>query len=124
MLALQSANKDDFILDALPYIDDAEYDDTHRKFAMGLIEEEQRQYPKTKDYLKKFPKPRYERFLTDRLKNEFERMSAKKVGRSFKQIFYTLKCFFRKWKRLTCHDMMCRRLQIRHKRAIDTRGQT
>jgi glutaredoxin 2 len=75
-----SSKLDDFILDALPYIDDAEYDDTHRKFAMQMIEEEQKVYPKTKNYLKRFPNPDYDKFLTPRLKQEFERMKEKKVG--------------------------------------------
>jgi hypothetical protein len=70
---------DEFILDALPYIDDSEYDDTHRTFAMKMIEEEQKLYPKTKNYLKRFPKPDYEKFLTPRLKEEFERMKQKRV---------------------------------------------
>jgi arginine deiminase len=88
---------DDFILDALPYIDDAEYDDTHRKFAMQLIEEEQRVYPMTKNYLKKFPKPDYDKFLTQRLKNEFDRMSEKKV--CFWKVIVTVFFMFRTWKR-------------------------
>ncbi|KAI6182902.1 Pre-mRNA-splicing factor SPF27 [Aphelenchoides bicaudatus] len=45
-LAITYGKPDDFILDALPYIDDAEYDETHRKFAMQLIEEEQRDMEK------------------------------------------------------------------------------
>lgn len=84
----------EFILDALPYIDDAEYDDTHRKFAMQMIEEEQKVYPKTKNYLKQFPKPDYEKFLTPRLREEFERMKEKKVGRF---ILFSPYCF-RIWK--------------------------
>lgn len=83
---------DDFILDALPYIDDAEYDETHREFAMQLIEEEQRVYPMTKNYLKKFPKPDYEKFLTQRLKNEFDRMSEKKVRSLFRHFYNLFDC--------------------------------
>lgn len=74
------SKSDEFILDALPYIDDAEYDEKHREFAMKMIEEEQRVYPMTKNYLKAFSKPDYEKFLTSRLKEEFERMSQKKVS--------------------------------------------
>jgi hypothetical protein len=46
---------------------------------MEMIEEEQKLYPMTKNYLKRFPKPDYDKFLTPRLREEFERMSEKKV---------------------------------------------
>ncbi|CAD5209956.1 unnamed protein product [Bursaphelenchus xylophilus] len=78
-LALPSTKaSDDFILDALPYIDDAEYDDSHRKFALSMVEEEQKRYPMTKDYLKKFPKPQYDKFLTPLLQQEFQRINEAK----------------------------------------------
>ncbi|KAI6178188.1 Pre-mRNA-splicing factor SPF27 [Aphelenchoides besseyi] len=76
MLALEN-KKDTFVLDALPYVDDQEYNEQHRKFAMGLIEEEQRIFPKTKNYLRPFAKPNYNKFLTDRLTGEFMRMEQK-----------------------------------------------
>jgi hypothetical protein len=81
-LAITSGTKskpEDAFVDALPYIDDVQYDETHRKFAMEMIEEEQKLYPMTKNYLKRFPKPDYDKFLTPRLREEFERMSEKKV---------------------------------------------
>jgi len=75
---LPSTNKqNEFILDALPYIDDVAYDETHRRFALEMIEEEQRVYPMTKDYLRKFTKPNYDCFLTQRLQGEMERISQK-----------------------------------------------
>lgn len=84
------SKSDTFVLDALPYIDDTEYDETHRTFAMKMIEEEQKMYPKTKNYLKRFSKPDYDKFLTPRLKEEFDRMKQKKVGISTVKV----NCFF------------------------------
>ncbi|CAD5206800.1 unnamed protein product [Bursaphelenchus okinawaensis] len=84
MLALPSSKaSNDFVLDALPYIDDAEYDESHRKFALSMVEEEQKRYPMTKDYLKKFPKPNYGKFLTPLLEDEFKRISEGKAMPEF-----------------------------------------
>lgn len=71
MLALASTSKVDetksIVLDALPYIDDVNYTQEHRQLAMKLIEAEMRKFPMTKNYLKDFPEPDYDKFLTPRL---------------------------------------------------------
>lgn len=80
-------NTNDFVLDALPYIDDAQYDESHRRFALKLIEDEQKRFPLTKDYLKNFSKPNYSKFLTPSLEGEFKRMSEGKVNLNLTVIF-------------------------------------
>lgn len=81
MLALPSTSsgRDDDVLDALPYIDDVGYTEEHRAFALQLIEAECRTFARTKNYLKHMPEPDYDKFLTPRMLEEFQRMSDKKV---------------------------------------------
>uniref|UniRef100_A0A915MAV0 Pre-mRNA-splicing factor SPF27 n=2 Tax=Meloidogyne javanica TaxID=6303 RepID=A0A915MAV0_MELJA len=54
-------------LDALPYIDDINYTEEHKQLALKLIEAEMRRFPMTKNYLRNFPEPDYDKFLTQRL---------------------------------------------------------
>ncbi len=67
------------VLDALPYIDDANYSDEHREFALRLIQEECQKYRPTKNYLAHLPKPNIKQFLTPRILEEHKRISEKKV---------------------------------------------
>lgn len=46
---------------------------------MQLIQTECRNYPMTKNYLKNFPEPDYDKFLTPRLKEQHARMMKKEV---------------------------------------------
>jgi hypothetical protein len=83
MLALPSSRSkvesNNNVLDALPYIDDVEYTESHRQLALKLIQEECKNYPMTKNYLKNLPEPIYAKFLTPRLKEQFSKMDKKEV---------------------------------------------
>lgn len=80
-LAIQgSASSSDTVLDALPYIDDTDFTEAHRQLANQLIEAECRQFAKTKNYLKHLPEPKYEAFLTPRLKEYLQAMAEKRVN--------------------------------------------
>ncbi|CAK5023076.1 unnamed protein product [Meloidogyne enterolobii] len=57
----------EIFLDALPYIDDVNYTEEHKQLALKLIEAEMRRFPMTKNYLRNFPEPDYDKFLTPRL---------------------------------------------------------
>ncbi|CAK5027260.1 unnamed protein product [Meloidogyne enterolobii] len=51
----------------IPYIDDVNYTEEHKQLALKLIEAEMRRFPMTKNYLRNFPEPDYDKFLTPRL---------------------------------------------------------
>ncbi|CAJ0564584.1 unnamed protein product, partial [Mesorhabditis spiculigera] len=56
----------DVLVDALPYLD-VNYSETDRQFALGLIEQECKSFPATKNYLKHLPIPDYDAYLTPAL---------------------------------------------------------
>uniref|UniRef100_A0A1I8B8K5 Pre-mRNA-splicing factor SPF27 n=1 Tax=Meloidogyne hapla TaxID=6305 RepID=A0A1I8B8K5_MELHA len=67
MLAIRQDKVEGIVLDALPYIDDVNYTEEHKQLAMKLIEAEMKKFPMTKNYLRNFPEPDYDKFLTPRL---------------------------------------------------------
>lgn len=75
----ERANSSEATLDALPYIDDVNYNESHRQLALQLIQAELRSFPKSKNYLRHLPEPKYNQFLTKRILNQFEQISGKKV---------------------------------------------
>jgi len=85
MLALPSSKKaartgvDDTFVDALPYIDDVDYTDSHRQLALQLIQAECANFPRTKNYMKNLPEPDYDKFFTPRLMEQFQRMGRKET---------------------------------------------
>jgi len=81
MLALPSTSKskvDNDVLDALPYIDDMDYTESHRQLALQLIQAECINYPRSKNYLKNMPEPEYDKFLTSRVKEQISKIEKKK----------------------------------------------
>lgn len=82
MLALPSpSNKfeSSTVLDALPYIDDTEYTESHRQLALKLINAECNNYPMNKNYLKNFPEPNFDKYLTPAFKEQLLKMERKEV---------------------------------------------
>lgn len=73
------SNTNGAILDALPYIDDANYTESHRQLAIHLIQAECRYYPMTKNYLHHFSEPNYDKFLSPRILEQYTKIAEKKV---------------------------------------------
>jgi Breast carcinoma amplified sequence 2 (BCAS2) len=73
-------NRDDGnMLDALPYIDDANYSEEHRQFALRLIQAECQDYRPKKNYLSNLPHSDPKQFLTPMILDEHKRIADKKV---------------------------------------------
>ncbi|XP_054764642.2 pre-mRNA-splicing factor SPF27-like [Lytechinus pictus] len=65
------------IVDALPYVDQGYDEPGVREAAYALVEEETRRYRPTKNYLEHLPAIDSTPFVTEVLKNEFERMAMR-----------------------------------------------
>ncbi|XP_072168772.1 pre-mRNA-splicing factor SPF27-like [Diadema setosum] len=65
------------IVDALPYVDQGYDEPGVREAAYALVEEETRRYRPTKNYLEHLPGIDSTPFVTEVLKNEFERMAMR-----------------------------------------------
>lgn len=74
-----SSNTNSSILDALPYIDDVNYTESHRQLAIHLIQAECRYFPMTKNYLRHLPEPNYDKFLSPRILEQYNKILEKKV---------------------------------------------
>ena len=67
----------EIIIDALPYYDKGYDDPGVRDAAVALVEEETRRYRPTRNYLTHLPLIDVQKFETDVMKNEFERLAAR-----------------------------------------------
>jgi len=74
-------NRDDGnVLDALPYIDDANYSEEHRQFALRLIQAECQDYRPKRNYLSHLLHSDPKQFLTPLILEEHKRIADKKVS--------------------------------------------
>lgn len=67
----------EILVDALPYIDQGYDEPGIREAALSMVEEETKRYRPTKNYLEVLPPLDMESFVTDTMKSEYERLSAK-----------------------------------------------
>ncbi|XP_059468440.1 pre-mRNA-splicing factor SPF27 [Neocloeon triangulifer] len=65
------------LVDALPYIDQGYDEPGIREAALAMVEEENKRYRPTKNYLEHLPQLNLSSFETDIMKKEYERLSQK-----------------------------------------------
>ena len=93
-----ASNKAEAVLDALPYIDDTNYGEAHRQFALQLIQAECQTFKPKRNYLAHLPRSADgQAFLTDMIREQHQLIADKKV-----YIILSKQCvkwYFRKWRR-------------------------
>ncbi|KAI1285503.1 Pre-mRNA-splicing factor SPF27 [Halotydeus destructor] len=67
----------DYLVDALPYIDQGYDEPGVREAVFAMIDDETKRYKPTKNYLEHLPEIRLHEFETDTMKNEMERISSR-----------------------------------------------